>query len=82
MTDQTPSTADLREQIAEALAKSQDADYWVDEIRDWEALADWEREAQPDSQPDMAYEDQANYRQHADAVLAVIAAHDRIEASA
>ena len=63
----------MRERIAEALAVAMDADYWVGEIRHWEALEGWERNAYPDEYPGMAYEDRNNYRTAADAVLAVLA---------
>jgi hypothetical protein len=67
-----PRTLPTREQVAEAIAKSQDADYWTDEIAAWEALEQWERDAQPDNYPGMAYEDRTNYLDNADAVLALI----------
>lgn len=60
-----------REQIAVIIAKSQDADYWVDEVREWEALEQWERDAYPGKYPGMAHEDRDSFLRDADAVLAL-----------
>ena len=60
---------DLRDRIAEAIARAQDADYWVGEIARWERSEEWEREAYPDLHPDMAYEDRDDYRTAAQSVI-------------
>jgi hypothetical protein len=66
-----PAQHPTRDQVAEVLAKSQNADYWVDEIREWEAREDWERTAYAEDRPDGAYEDRDSYLADADAVLAL-----------
>ena len=55
--------------VALAIAKAQNADYWVDEIADWEGSEEWEREAHPESHPWAAYEDREWYRKSARAAL-------------
>ena len=60
------------DRVAEAIAKAADADYWTDEIRDWEASDEWEREAHPDNYPGMAYEDREAFRSQARAALGVV----------
>ena len=60
---------ELRDRIAEAIARAQDADYWTDDIARWERSEEWEREAHPDEYPGMAYEDRDDYRTAAQAVI-------------
>lgn len=61
-----------REQIAATIAKAHDADYWVDEIRDWDAQEEWEKAAHPDEEPFSAYEDRDYFLVAADAVLKLL----------
>lgn len=62
---------DLIEKAAKAIAKSANADYWTDEIAEWEGAEGWEREAHPDERPHMAYEDREEFHKQARAALAV-----------
>jgi hypothetical protein len=65
-----------REQIAEVIAKAEDADYWIDEVREWETQEDWEQAAHPEEYPSMAYEDRESFLRAADAVLALLILRD------
>lgn len=56
--------------VAKAIARAADADGWTDEIAEWEAMEDWERDAYPDEYPGMAYEDQVDYINQAEAAIA------------
>lgn len=67
MSDQIEEQVD---RVAEAIAKAADADYWTDEIAEWECAEEWEREAHPDEYPGMAYEDREQFRTQARAALA------------
>ncbi|WIB65808.1 hypothetical protein [Curtobacterium sp. MCBD17_040] len=62
-----------RELVAATIARAQDADYWVEEIRAWEAKEQWERDAYPGEYPGMAYEDRDHFLRAADAVLDALA---------
>ncbi len=72
MQDPPPMPLPTREQIAAAIAKSEDADYWVDEIANWEDREEWEREAHAEDRPCSAYDDRDYYLSTADDVLALL----------
>ena len=63
-----PSDAQV-DAVAVAIAKAADADYWTDEIAEWENAEQWEREAYPDNYPSTAYEDREEFRKQARAAL-------------
>ncbi|MBW9118869.1 hypothetical protein JNB63_02055 [Microbacterium trichothecenolyticum] len=66
----TSSVADATiDRVAEAIARTADADYWTTEIAEWEGSEEWEREAHPDNYPAGAYEDREWYRKQARAAL-------------
>lgn len=48
---------ELRDRVAFSLAVAQNADYFYDEIEEWESMDEWEQEAYPDEYPGMAYEE-------------------------
>lgn len=64
-----PITDEAVDRVAAAIAKAADADYWVDEIAEWENSEEWERAARADDYPQTAYEDRAFYRMQASAAL-------------
>ncbi|MDR7189759.1 hypothetical protein J2Y46_002585 [Microbacterium sp. BE35] len=66
---QGPITDAQVDRVAEAIARTADADYWKTEISEWEGSEDWEREAHPDNYPGVAYEDREWYRKQARAAL-------------
>lgn len=55
--------------VAVAIAVAANADYWTDEIAEWENAESWEREAYPDNYPSTAYEDREEFRKQARAAL-------------
>lgn len=74
----------LRDRFACAIATAgvggfsitSDPTEFVQEIERWEASADWEKDAYPDEYPGWAYEDRENFRDQADAVLALLGIPD------
>lgn len=63
-----PSDAQV-DTIATAIAVAANADYWTDEIAEWEGAEAWYREAYPNERPHMAYEDREQFRKQARAAL-------------
>lgn len=63
-----PSDAQV-DAVAKAIAEAANADYWTDEIAEWEGSEAWEREAHPDNNPHTAYEDREEFRKQARAAL-------------
>lgn len=63
-----PSDAQV-DAVAKAIAEAAIADYWTDEIAEWEGSEEWEREAYPDNHPHTAYEDREEFRKQARAAL-------------
>lgn len=63
-----PSEAQV-DAVAAAIAVAADADYWTDEIAEWEGAEAWYREAYPNEHPHMAYEDREQFRKQARAAL-------------
>ena len=55
--------------VAVAIAVAANADYWTDEIAEWEGAESWYREAYPNEHPHMAYEDREQFRTQARAAL-------------
>jgi hypothetical protein len=62
-------TAEQIDAVAAAIAKAADADYWVDEIAEWDGAEEWEREAYPDHYPSTAVEEREHFRKQARAAL-------------
>lgn len=60
-----------REQIARTLAMTDDYDGCFERIDEWEALEQWERDAQPQEAPSSELEDADFWMRRADAVLAL-----------
>lgn len=63
-----PSDAQV-DAVGVAIAVAANADYWTDEIAEWENAEGWEREAYPDNYPSTAYEDREEFRKQARAAL-------------
>lgn len=63
-----PSDAQV-DAVAKAIAEAANADYWTDEIAEWEGSEEWEREAHADDHPHTAYEDREEFRKQARAAL-------------
>lgn len=71
--DATYSEAeDVREDIARAMALTDDYDGCFERIDEWEALEQWEREANPEEEPLTDREDAEWWLKRADSVLKVL----------
>lgn len=68
----TADRAVLREQIARAMALVDDYDGCFERIDEWNALDQWERDAQPQEEPASDYEDAEWWRKRADAVMPLV----------
>lgn len=77
-----PVDGDAVERAARAIAGAADADYWFDEIAQWEGREQWERDAHPDECPSSAYEDRAAFRSQARAALAAARAGEAVDREA
>lgn len=67
-------TEEQVDRVAAAIAVAADADYWTDEIAEWENADEWYRETYPCNYPDSAYEDREWCRRLARAALKAIEA--------
>lgn len=74
----TPAEAQI-DRIAAAIAAADNADYWVEEIADWEHFEEWKREAYPYEYPSSAYEDRERYRKQARAAVVALEPEAREE---
>ena len=63
---------ELRDRVALSLAVIQNADYFYEEIDQWESMDEWEQEAYPDEYPEMAYEDREQFLDYADRLILLL----------
>lgn len=63
---------ELRDRIALSLAVIQNADYFYEEIDQWESMDVWEQEQYPDEYPEMAYEDREQFLDYADRLILLL----------
>ena len=59
----------LRDRIAHSLAVIMDADYFYDEIDQWESMDEWDQEAYPGEYPESAYDDRDQFLGYADKLI-------------
>lgn len=59
----------LRDRIAYYLAVIMGADYFYDDIEEWESMDEGEQEAYPDEYPGMAYDDRDQFLDYADKLI-------------
>ena len=60
---------EFRDRVALALAVIMDADYFYDEIDQWESMDEEEQEAYPDEYPGSAYDDRDQFLEYADKLI-------------
>lgn len=65
-------TDEMVERAARAMAEHDDYDGCFERIAEWEALAEWERDAHPDNHPGTDYEDAEFWRGRARAALEAV----------
>ena len=60
---------EFRDRVALALAVIMDADYFYDEIDQWESMDEGEQEAYPGEYPGSAYDDRDQFLEYADKLI-------------